>query len=192
MKQEIRQINNNITTTENSRTVEGYAVVFNSQSEDLGFFETIHTGAITTETIENSDVLCKFNHIDDKVLARSKYGQGSLKLEVDDIGLRYSFEAPKTELGNEILEYLKRGDIVSSSFAFTVSDEEGAEKWTKDENGVLHRDIYKIDQLYDVSPVFQPAYEATSVHARAKDKINESKLIDEKMNYYMKLIDEIM
>ena len=34
-----------------SRTVSGYGSVFNSQSEDLGFIETIDPNAITDETI---------------------------------------------------------------------------------------------------------------------------------------------
>ena len=38
---EIRQLSNNIQSNEESRTVEGYAVVFESQSENLGFYEII-------------------------------------------------------------------------------------------------------------------------------------------------------
>ena len=67
---EIRQLSNNIQSNQESRTVEGYAVVFESMSENLGFYEIIHRGAITQETIDNSDILCKFNHNDEKVLAR--------------------------------------------------------------------------------------------------------------------------
>lgn len=184
---EIRQLNNNINSNEESRTVEGYAVVFDSWSENLGFYEKIHRGAITEETINNSDIFCKFNHSDDKILARSKYGTGSLLLEVDEVGVRYLFEAPHTQLGDELLEHLKRGDITSSSFAFTVSSEPNSERWYK-ENGILYREIYKIDRLYDVSPVWSPAYEATTCSARSQEQvyynsiIDKSNEIDEKMN----------
>ena len=182
---ETRQINSDFNTTE--RTVEGYGAVFDSPSEYIGWTEIIHRGAITTDTIKESDVLAKFNHNDEKVLARSRNGEGSLLLDVDEKGLRYMFEAPNTALGDELLEYLHRGDITQSSFAFTVSKEEGAERWHK-ENGVIYRDIYKIEKLYDVSPVFQPAYESTSCSARAKEMQVKSEEIDSKMNL---IIDQI-
>ena len=147
---EYRELNNNINSNEESRTVEGYAVVFDSWSENLGFYEKIHRGAITQDTINNSDIFCKFNHSDDKILARSKYGSGSLLLEVDEVGVRYLFEAPHTQLGDELLEHLRRGDITSSSFAFTVSSEAGSERWYK-ENGIF-MESEKKDERMLVSP----------------------------------------
>lgn len=186
---ELRQIDANFKTSED-RTVEGYATVFESPSQYIGWVETIHRGAITEETIKESDVLAKFNHNDEKVLARSNKGNGSLLLEIDDNGLRYMFEAPKTNLGDELLEYLHRGDITQSSFAFTVSKEENAERWYK-KDGMIYRDIYKIDKLYDVSPVFQPAYEATSCSARFADVKAKSDEIDNKMNLIMDEINNL-
>lgn len=97
------------------------------------------------------------------------------------------FEAPKTALGDELLEYLKRGDITSSSFAFTIDKNDStAERWTK-KDGIIYRDIYKIDRLYDVSPVFQPAYEQTSCSTRFEEVKATSNEIDKKMNL---LLDE--
>ena len=104
---EIRQIQ------EDSRTVEGYAVVTNSESRDLGgFVEVIAPEALEGDIIQRSDVLALLDHNQSRgVLARSKYGKGSLTLEVDEKGLLYRFEAPKTPLGDELVEALKRGDI---------------------------------------------------------------------------------
>ena len=155
-----------------TRTVEGYAVVFNSQSEDMGFYETISPSAVTVDVINRSDVFALFNHNPDKVLARCRYGEGSLSLSIDEKGLKYSFQAPNTELGNELIEHIRRGEIDSSSFAFIVSSEEGSEVW-ENINGTTHRTINKIECLVDVSPVWQPAYSATSVSARAKEMLNE-------------------
>lgn len=155
-----------------TRTVEGYAIVFNSQSEDLGFREVIAPSAVTEDTINTSDVFCLFNHNPEKVLARSKFGKGSLSLVLDDRGLKYSFEVPNTELGNELLEHVRRGEIDGSSFAFIVSSEEGSEVW-ENINGTTHRTINKIECLVDVSPVWTPAYSATSVSARAKEMLNQ-------------------
>lgn len=155
-----------------TRTIEGYAIVFNSQSEDLGFREVITPSAVTEDTINTSDVFCLFNHNPDKVLARCRYGEGSLSLSIDEKGLKYSFQAPNTELGNELIEHIRRGEIDGSSFAFIVSADEGSEVW-ENINGTTHRTINKIECLVDVSPVWQPAYSATSVNARAKEMLNE-------------------
>ena len=156
-----------------SRTVSGYGSVFNSQSEDLGFIETIDPNAITEETIKRSDVFATLNHDMDKILARCKYGSGSLELKCDDKGLYYRFDAPNTDLGDELLEYLNRGEIDSSSFAFTVKRDE----WTNGDDGKHYRRILEIDQIFDISPVFCAAYPEAICQKRNKpsdyaDKIN--------------------
>ena len=156
-----------------SRTVSGYGSVFNSQSEDLGFIETIDPNAITEETIKRSDVFATLNHDMDKILARCKYGSGSLELKCDDKGLYYRFDAPNTDLGDELLEYLNRGEIDSSSFAFTVKRDE----WKSGDDGKHYRRILEIDQIFDISPVFCAAYPEAICQKRNKpsdyaDKIN--------------------
>lgn len=109
------------------------------------------------------------NHDNNRgILARSRRGKGSLSLTIDEKGLKYSFDAPKTALGNELLEMLRRNDITSSSFAFTVASD--GEKWEK-RDGKYYRTITKIDRLYDVSPVYCPAYSETSVACRSFNDI---------------------
>lgn len=189
---EIRNVSDNIMSTPDSRLIEGYAVVFNSPSEDIGFIETIHDGAITEDTIRNSDIYAKLNHCDDKILARSNKGEGSLKLEIDEIGLRYSFEAPNTVWGDELLEHLKRKEINNSSFAFSINKSDTAsEKWTKDAEGILHREIYKIEKLYDVSPVYSPAYSDTSCSKRFKEVELQSNEITSKCNILIEEIEKL-
>ncbi|MBQ9200729.1 MAG: HK97 family phage prohead protease [Lachnospiraceae bacterium] len=187
MEKEIRNIANQITRgSEDSRLVEGVAVVFNSDSQDMGFIERISPNAITQETIDNSDIFVYLDHDQARgVLARSRYGIGSLTLSLAEDGLHYSFEAPKTALGDELLSYLERGEINTSSFAFSLP-QEGGDKWYRDENNVLHRDIIKIERLYDCSPVFEPAYLATSVSHR---KLDDIKANDEKLDLLKKEID---
>lgn len=85
MIKEVRNTNNEIAPIlPDSRSVSGYAIVFNSDSNDLGgFVERIAPEALNG-VIEKSDVLCLLNHNEDKgVLARSKNGEGSLTLEID-------------------------------------------------------------------------------------------------------------
>ena len=158
---------------DSSRHVEGYAVVFDSLSEDLGFFEVIERGAITQELLDNSDVVCLLNHDDDEVLARSNKGKGSLTLTVDDTGVKYALDCANTQVGNDLLEYIKRGEIVASSFCFALDEsDDTAETWTY-KDGKAFRTIHKIAWVHDVSPVWNPAYSATSVSQRSLDKVKE-------------------
>ena len=163
---EIRSFNIELRNEPESRHIEGYGSVFNERSLDLGgFVEMIAPGAFDG-VIERSDVKCYLDHNPEKgILARSRNGKGSLSLVVDEKGLQYSFDAPKTNLGDEVVEGLKRGDYSQSSFAFTVDDE----VWTKEADGTYLRTITKIGGLYDVSIVANPAYEGTSVALRSLD-----------------------
>lgn len=151
-----------------TRILEGYAAVFERESEYLGFFETIHRGSITEELINKSDVVMCYNHDPEKMLARSRNGEGTLQLSVDDHGLKFRFEVPDTTVGNDVLALVKRGDLQGCSFAFAVdASNPNAEKW-EEVDGVLHRYINEIAGLYDTSIVTYPAYPDTDVQARAK------------------------
>lgn len=165
MEKELRYIENSeIRASQDSREVDGYALLFNTTSRNLGgFVERIDTTALDG-VIENSDIMAVLNHDNSRgILARSRFGVGSLTLSVDEKGLRYTFDAPRTALGDETLEYLRRGDITQSSFAFTVAED----AWAKQEDGTYIRTIKRFDKLYDVSPVFEPAYFGTDVKCRS-------------------------
>jgi len=174
-----------VNITKESRKVEGYALLFNTQSKFIGWYETIERGAITDEVINNSDVFALFNHDRNKVLARSEYGKGSLKLEIDEKGLKYSFDAPKTALGDELLEHLERGDIHQSSFAFMVDfgDDTMVKREYKD--GDIYYTIKHIPVLLDVSPVWQPAYAETYVGKRAMELCEEMRKQNENIEIFM-------
>ena len=151
-----------------SRTIEGYAIVFNSESKLIEgkFTEVIESGAMNG-VLERSDILALLDHKREKgVLARSKYGIGSLSLKVDSKGLKYSFDAPKFALGDELIEGIKRGDIRSSSFAFYVSS---GQKWEKRSDGSYLRRIKQIDLITDISPTYREAYQETTVALRSLD-----------------------
>lgn len=156
-----------------SRKVSGYAMLFDTESVYLGFYETISRGAITQELVDNCDVFARFDHDQNRVLARSNHGQGSLKLTVDERGLKYEFEAPKTALGDELLEYIRRGDMNKSSFCFALDPNDACDKWEKRGND-YYRTINKISAIYDVSPVWSPAYPDTNVDNRSFTQITEN------------------
>lgn len=187
---EVRNTNYEFRAIEpDTRTISGYAIVFNRESSGItGFTEVIEPTALEG-VIDKSDVLCLLNHNEDRgVLARSKNGTGSLSLEIDDTGLKYTFDAPNTALGDELIEGIKRGDISTSSFAFTV----GSDNWSKKEDGTYLRTIQSIAELFDVSPVYRAAYDATTVKVdtRGLDDI-KAKEKEELNNYYKDLRDKL-
>lgn len=169
---EIRSINSGVAAAE-GRVISGYAVRFNETSQYMGFYEIIDPTAITQEVIEKSDIFMRFDHKEDNFLARSRYGEGSLKLELREDGLYYEFEVPETSFGDDVLSKIKRGECMGSSFAFCLSEEAGAEKWTRNVNGEMVRKIYKIGELFDCSVVAEPAYLSTSVESRSFDSVNQ-------------------
>jgi HK97 family phage prohead protease len=155
---------------EDSRTVEGYAALFDTPSDGLDFTEIIDRNAFDG-VIARSDVFALLNHDNSRgILGRSKYGKGSLELSIDERGLKYRFDAPKSALGDELIENLKRGEVNESSFCFDVTDEEWQEDGL-DDHGYkkFKRTIRKIGNLYDVSPVYSAAYSATTVSLRGKE-----------------------
>ena len=148
------------------RYIEGKAISFETESNDLGFIEIIHKGAITDETIKKSDIIFNYNHNRDNILARSNHGEGSLSIKVLDDGVYFGLDAPHTRFADEILEQIKRGDLCKCSFCFTVPEIEGADKWSKRSDGKIQRDIYQINELFDLSVVVDPAYSDTYISAR--------------------------
>ena len=181
---------------EESRTIEGYALIFNTWSNPLvakikdvevAFREMILTGAIDG-LIDVSDVTANFNHEeDDGILARSRNGIGTLSLLIDAVGLRYSFTAPDTTLGEDVTESMKRGDINASSFTFVV-DPKG-DKWEKKSDGTYDRTISKINALIDIAIVVRPAYPGAVASTRSLEAIEKIELEDLE-NYYTSLKNE--
>lgn len=156
---------------ESSRHIVGYALLFNTRSVQLGdFTEVIAPTALNEDVLNRSDILCLLDHnIQKGVLARSRNGQGSLALTLDDKGLKYEFDAPATALGDELLEGVKRGDIANSSFSFTVA----RDNWEQLPDGTYLRTILEFAELFDVSPVYKPAYNETSVDCRGLEELKK-------------------
>ena len=161
------------------RTISGRAIVFDSPSNDLGFVEIIHRDAISQKLIDSSNILMTYNHNPDRILARRDKGQGNLQINVRQDGVYFQFNCPNTTLGNDVLEDIRCGNLSKCSFAFTIPDIEGAQKWEKID-GVYHRDIFQIDGIYDLSIVVNPAYEQTYVTARNEElaRIEASEIQD--------------
>jgi len=179
---EIIRRNIEIRAAEDSRRIEGVAVVFESWSRDLGGFkEMIRSGAITQELLDNSDVIANINHDDSLMVARWNRGNGTLSLELKEDGLHFSYEAPETERGNQLLWDIRHKNITECSFAFSLPNNDTCQRWYRGENNELCREILEIGGLYDVSVVNVAAYPATSVDNREQIDIEAiTRSLDEK------------
>jgi hypothetical protein len=148
--------------------------VFNSLSNDLGgFVEKVQRGAFAQSLNDNDEVHALFNHDSDKVLGRR--GSGTLRLWEDDYGLRMELDPPNTTLGNDVVELLKRGDLVSMSFGFYDVDD----SWEV-RDGANVRTINSA-RLFDVSIVVNPAYSSASVKLaqRSLEKFQAEKEVEQ-------------
>lgn len=144
---------------EQKMVLEGYAIVFNQETligdKEKGFIESIDRNALSNTNMK--DVPMKYNHNDSfLIIARTR--NNSLRLTVDDIGLKVRAELIDTDSNKDIYKMVKAGLLDKMSFAFTVSSQK------IDRSGdIPKRTITGIDRLYDVSIVDLPAYDQTSI-----------------------------
>ena len=136
----------------------GYAAKFGVNSLDLGdFIERIDPGAFSIVSERRGrkkslETRALWNHDANFPLARYP---GTLKMSVDEVGLRYEFPVPDTTYGRDIASNIRAGIVRGSSFSFTVPS--GGDSWAV-EDGRSIRTIQRIDTLLDVGPVTFPAY----------------------------------
>ena len=142
--------------------IEGYAALYNSET-DLGVFrESISPGAF--DDVLNDDVRALINHDPSLILGRSS--AGTLELSTDEHGLKYRVKLGEQQYAKDLYSSIKRGDISQSSFAFTIKDQ----SWSEDRST---RKVEKVAKLLDVSPVTYPAYKSATVAARKEEEPKE-------------------
>ncbi|MGZ0067855.1 HK97 family phage prohead protease [Microbacterium arborescens] len=152
-------------------TLIGYGAVFNSASRDLGgWSEEIDPGAFgepgeggALDLALHTRVMARAEH--DSRLLLGATDSGTLRLFVDEIGLRYEVDLPNTSAGRDVAELARRGDYRYSSFAFALRVWEDAE-WREDRDGHLVRRVMRA-RLIDVAPVADPAYWGASAQMRS-------------------------
>lgn len=147
----------------------GYAACFNKLSRKLGgFVEQVDGTAFNESRLDNwPDVVCRFNHKDDLLLGTTH--ARTLELHTDETGLVYNVVPPQSRA--DILEYVDRGDVRHSSFAFRVFP--GGDEWGVSEFNYPMRTLMSV-QLVDVAPVLDPAYPDSTAAARALNGAVES------------------
>lgn len=147
-------------------TLRGHAAVWNSPSGDLGGFRELLEPHAFRDALRRSDARLLLNHDPHYVLARQ--ASGTLELREDTEGLHVFARVDKgISWVNDLRRSMQRSDIDQMSFAFTLR--EGGDDWAVAEDGTVVRTIRAdgIQDLYDVSVVTYPAYEATSVNMRS-------------------------
>lgn len=163
--------------TGEGNTLYGYAAKFDEPSEDLGgFVEVIRPGAFTS-TLATADVRALYNHNHDHVLGRTK--SGTLRLEEDEVGLRFEVDLPDIQVARDLKVSVSRGDIDGCSFGFyCVADELHAPEGDDD---LPIREVLEVE-LIEISPaVAFPAYPSTEVDLRSLNEFRaKQKVVEEK------------
>ncbi len=153
-------------------TFEGYAAVFNSPSEPLPFIERIAPGAFKRSIEARNDIKLLWNHDTGTVLGSTR--AGTLRLTEDSRGLKVIAQLPNTTAGRDASELLRRGDVDSMSFGFSVPA--GGDDWSADGSERTLRSV----RLHEVSIVAFPAYSSTAgtTSVRGLDKVAERANVD--------------
>lgn len=144
---------------DNDMFIEGYALKFDTWSENLGGFkETISKQAL--ENTDLSDVRCLVDHLPSQIIGRTT--AGTLDLTIDDTGLKYRCKLPNTTFARDLYENMRVGNINQCSFGFML-DSDGDEMRFDEKEGIYKRTLKVIRELTDVSVVTYPAYKDTNV-----------------------------
>jgi HK97 family phage prohead protease len=141
-------------------TIGGYAAKFERMSQNLGgFVEVIRSSFFNKSRGDGwPNVMARHNHDDNMLLGTS--GAGTLRLNLDEVGLDYSVDLPQTRM--DVYELVSRQDVRQSSFAFIAYEDD----WTTSDQGFPLRSLIS-GQLIDVASVNSPAYLDTSTGLRS-------------------------
>jgi HK97 family phage major capsid protein/HK97 family phage prohead protease len=147
--------------TVEGRTLTGYAALYNSWSKPLmgsrgEFREQIAPGAFNAAIQTGASLW--FMHDSKQIIANTK--SGTLVLESDERGLKYTATLGESQRDQDILDLVKRGVVSEMSFGFRVP--EGGDQWSGRD-----RTLKSVD-LREISLVEVGAYAGTSAEARSQ------------------------
>jgi len=156
-----------------SRIIEGYAILFGVRSRQLAdfsdrYYEILEPNCLSLDTLNNQDIKLTMFHDRQIILARSNHGRGTLHYIINNYGVRFWAEMPKTVDGDKALELIKRGDINGCSFIYSTDEEKNVtyeKRWEKGEEITIRR-VKKVDKIYDFTVTTDPAYTETTVTKR--------------------------
>ncbi|MHB9909367.1 HK97 family phage prohead protease [Clostridium botulinum] len=192
-EKEIRQlhIENIETRTEDNGNmiIEGYVATFNSKSKYMGFYESINPKAFDSTLADRHNIFMLYNHDWDKPLGDSE--TGTLKLEVDNIGLRFSLAIDNTvSYAKDVYQLVKKNLIKGCSFGFYVNED----KWSTNDNMEDIRTLLSVT-LLECTLTIAPAYNETSASCRSYeeykndlDKHKQDELLKRKIKLELELM----
>ncbi len=156
----------------------GTAIVCGVRSVSLGFpgfrfVETINPTAL--DGADLSEVEGVFNHNSDVLLGHTRSGTLELTRNASG-GLDYRIAYDPADPDHvRVMRKIERGDVVGSSFVFTIKS--GGDVWAEEQDaagGSLYtREVTAIDKVYDVCPVTSPAYTDSKAAKRSLDHFQE-------------------
>lgn len=144
-----------------TKQIQGYAVMFDTESVDLGgFTEVIKPSAL--DGVDLSDVKLIYAHENNSILARQS--AGNLTTKVDDKGLFFVATLNDSTLANDVYEDIKVGNLRGMSFGFTIPA--GGDTWARRPDGTLLHTVNKIGEVTELTITAYPAYQDTSVELK--------------------------
>lgn len=153
----------------------GRPIVFEEATDMGGFYaEVIDRGAL--DHTDMKDVRFLVGHDTSMIpLARSRRNNANstMQMEIDENGMtiRVDLDTENNSEARALYSATKRGDISGMSFMFTVDGEE----WENLQSGYPTRHIRSIGRVYECSAVAFPAYEQTTLEARAAEALERAK-----------------
>jgi HK97 family phage prohead protease len=141
------------------RMIYGYAVVWDSVSQDLGGFKEVVRKGAFTNSLRTADVRALWNHDPKYVLGR--VSASTLRVKEDEKGLQFTVIPPPTTWAQDLVESIRRGDVREMSFGFTMEKDTWSRVGTMPLRELLHV------RLIEISIVSWPAYAATAAFVRA-------------------------
>lgn len=163
--------------TENTGyTIEGYAIIYDQEVSIGGWFnEVVKRGAL--DGADLTDVPLFVHHNGRSIpLARSRRNNANstLQLTPDEKGLRFKSEldVENNAEAKALYSAIQRGDISGMSYAFNVKEE----KWLNMDTKTPTREIHKFKKIGEISALWSPAYDETSISARDRELDSSDKL----------------
>lgn len=144
--------------------IEGYFVVFDQPYYVDDYCEE-YVDRHAFDDADMSDVRALIDHNMRLVLGRRNDTVQTLSFDIDDVGLYGKIQInPDDTDAMSLRARVLRGDVDQASFGF----DESSVKYTDLPDGRCRRTILGISKLWEISVCTFPAYEQTSVSARAR------------------------
>jgi HK97 family phage prohead protease len=146
----------------------GYAALWDSRSLDLGgFVEILRRGAFTRSLKENPDLRAFVDH--DPAMIIGRVSADTLRVQEDAKGLKVEIFPPDTNVGRDVVENVRVGNLDGMSFAFSLYDHNEGQKWNLKERPPV-REILEA-RIFEASVVAMPAYPDTTVAVRSMTEL---------------------